>query len=140
MHVRRGRAGARVGAPAPAQASRANLQTPRADTFVELAPGHYKLKYKRSPPHFSPARCAVAAAEAAAVGAFAALPTDGDFSDDAYWAAIARAAGSGHTVTYPSDIHASVLRDLPGMPVGWCVRVGVFARVRARARVPRALI
>lgn len=97
------------------------------DAFVEVSPGHYKLKYKRSPPNHTPSKFAAIAAEAAKVGAFAGLPTTGDFSDDAYWAAVQSAAMSGETIVYPSDIHASLLRNLPGMPVGWCV----FLRKRA---------
>jgi hypothetical protein len=79
------------------------------------------LKYKRSPPNYTPAKFAAIAAEAEKFGAFADLPTAGDFSDDAYWAAVQAASVSGAVVVYPSDIHSSILRDLPGMPLGWCV-------------------
>ncbi len=89
-----------------------------ADAFVESSPGYYRLRYRRSPPSFTAARFAAAVATAAG-SAFAALPTAGDFDDDAYWAGVARAAAAGETVVYPSDIHASVLRDVADFPAGW---------------------
>ena len=102
---------------APRSAPLTHTHNP-ADAFVESSPGYYRLRYRRSPPSFTAARFAAAVAPAAG-SAFAALPTAGDFDDDAYWAGVARAAAAGETVVYPSDIHASVLRDVADFPAGW---------------------
>jgi hypothetical protein len=50
---------------------------------------------------------------------FKGLPTEGDFSDDAYWAAVEKAADAGYKVSYPSDIHASVLKTVTDFPKAW---------------------
>lgn len=57
--------------------------------------------------------------EASHQGPFQDLPFEGDFTDDAYWAAVEAAATSGHPIHYPSDIEASVCASVENFPKSW---------------------
>ena len=77
------------------------------------------MKYGRTPTNYTPAKFAEYITNESPRSPFSALPTEGNFTDDAYWAALAVAADTGFKVNYPSDIHASVLKTMPGFPAAW---------------------
>ena len=91
------------------------------DAFAHSpTPGHYSLVYKSQEPRYTPSRFqARSAADPATLGPFASLPCDGDFTDDAYWAAVEKSAAEGFVLHYPSDIEASVCAKVEGFPLGW---------------------